>query len=400
MDILNIFQQPAEDKSIVGYTYRHYKPFSPSELSKGNEIRIPIQCSDLFLHLSEGYVYIEGEVSIATANGIVKSVKNSPFYLFENARLEIGGKCIDEVRDLGLIANLRNLLCKSGSESKAASGVGWHPSDNNLSNNAKFDYCIPLKEIFPFCQDYNKIVVFVKPEIVLKRSSTDNNCFFSETNNEVVNVTLTSVYLSIPHVELSPPHRLKFLKIIEQGRKIEMQFRAFKLFVFPKLPRTTSLYWQVQNFSLTNRPIFIIVAFSNNRANDLKKDNTHFDHLKLKNMKIFLNSQSLPYESQSFNFQNSKCSEAYKAFLDFRKFYLGRDENDSAISFDNFQKNYPIFIFNRMFMEPVLKSGAIDLRIEADFHEIIPSENVSAYCLAVCEESIVYNPLTNIVEKK
>ena len=52
-----------------------------------------------------------------------------------------------------------------------------------------------------------------------------------------------------------------------------------------------------------------------------------------------------------------------------------------------------------MFMEPVLKAGAIDLRIEADFHEILTSDNATAYCLAICEESVIYNPLTNIVEK-
>ena len=52
-----------------------------------------------------------------------------------------------------------------------------------------------------------------------------------------------------------------------------------------------------------------------------------------------------------------------------------------------------------MFMEPILIAGAIDLRIEADFHEILASDNVTAYCLAISEESVTYNPLTNIVKK-
>ena len=107
----------------------------------------------------------------------------------------------------------------------------------------------------------------------------------------------------------------------------------------------------------------------------------------------------MPYENQSFNFQNKKCSEAYKAFLDFRKFYLDKNEDNSAISLDNFLKNFLIFVINCMFMEPVLKACAIDLKIESDFHEIKASDNATAYCLTICEESVINNPLTNIVEK-
>ena len=114
---------------------------------------------------------------------------------------------------------------------------------------------------------------------------------------------------------------------------------------------------------------------------------------------MHLNSQSLPYEQQLYDFINGKYAEAYKAFSDFRKFYLGRNEDETAISIDNFVKNYPVFIFNCIFVEPVLKAGTIDLRLECEFHENFTSNNLTAYCLVICEESIIYNPFTNIVEK-
>ena len=143
MDILNVLERPIEDKSIIGYTFHHYKPYAPNEINKSDEIRIPIQCSDLFLHLSEAYIYISGVLNVHTEVG-VKTVKNFPFYLFEECRLESGGKVIDSVRDLGVVANIKNLFCKGMNETKAATSIGWFPSDNILKNNAKFDFCLPL----------------------------------------------------------------------------------------------------------------------------------------------------------------------------------------------------------------------------------------------------------------
>ena len=397
MDILNVHQKILDDKSIIGYNYHHYKPYSPNEIGRSDEIRIPIQCSDLFLHLAEGYIYVSGVLNTHTETG-VKTVKNYPFYLFEECRLEISGHCIDSVKDLGVVANIKNLLLKSVCESKSSTSLGWFPSDNILKNNAKFDFCLPLKEIFGFCADYTKIVAFVTPEIVLKRSRTDANCFFSETNAETVAITLKNVYLSVPHVELAPVPRLKFLKILENGRPLEMNFRSHKLFVHPKVPKTTQFFWQVQSLALSNRPIFVILAFSDGRADNLKKDFTHFDSTKIRNLKLHLNSQSIPYEQQLFDFAENKISEAYKSFSDFRKFYLGRDTDETALSVDNFVKNYPLFVFNCMFVEPVLKAGSIDVRLECEFHENITSENCTAFCLIVTEQSILYNPLTHIVE--
>ena len=87
------------------------------------------------------------------------------------------------------------------------------------------------------------------------------------------------------------------------------------------------------------------------------------------------------YEQQLYDFTNSKYAEVYKAFFDFGKFYPGRNEDETAISIDNFVKNYPIFVFNCMFVEPLLKAEAIDHRLECEFHENVTRENLTAYCL-------------------
>ena len=242
MDILNVLERPIQDKSIISYTFHHYKPYSPNEINKSDGIKIHIQRSDLFLHLSEAYIDISGVLNTYT-EVVVKTVKNFPFYLFE-CHLESRGKVIDSVRDLGVVAKIKNLLCKGMNETKAVASIGWFPSDKALKNNAKLHFCRPLKEIFGFCHDYTKIMAFVKPELVLKRYRTDNNCFFSETANETVAITLQKVYLrNVPHVKLAPIQRLKFLKMLEQGLKLEMNFRAYKLFVHRKVLKSSQFFW-------------------------------------------------------------------------------------------------------------------------------------------------------------
>ena len=44
-----------------------------------------------------------------------------------------------------------------------------------------------------------------------------------------------------------------------------------------------------------------------------------------------------------------------------------------------------------MIVEPVLKVGAIDLRLECGFHENITSDNLTAYIRVIYEELIIDN---------
>lgn len=59
MDILNINGIPTEDDAITSIQYHSYNPYTTS-FSHNDEIRIIIQKPDIYVHLSESYIYIFG----------------------------------------------------------------------------------------------------------------------------------------------------------------------------------------------------------------------------------------------------------------------------------------------------------------------------------------------------
>ena len=56
--------------------------------------------------------------------------------------------------------------------------AGWYDAQETgrqTDANGYFDINIPLKMLLGFFEDYNKIVVNAKHELILRRANTDNN---------------------------------------------------------------------------------------------------------------------------------------------------------------------------------------------------------------------------------
>lgn len=110
-------------------------------------------------------------------------------------------------------------------------------------------------------------------------------------------------------------------KILEKGRKILVEFRARKLFEYPVMPLASSFNWQIQTTSITNKPLFVILAFSTNKNNIVKENITEFNHLNIRNARLYLNSTVVPYENLNLDFTTGIVAMAYKYFLYFPRFY-------------------------------------------------------------------------------
>lgn len=62
-------------------------------------------------------------------------------------------------------------------------------------------------------------------------------------------------------------------------------------------------------------------------------------------------------------------------------------------------KKHPMIVFNCSFLEPSVKTGGVDVRLECDFSQAIPA-NTTAYCLIIHDEIFAYNPFSNIIERQ
>ena len=84
-NILNVLDEPIFDNRITKYQYHSYQPFASATLDNLDEIRIPINQMDCYLHPSESYLYIEGHVTFSQTTEItsISLTNNFPGFLFE-----------------------------------------------------------------------------------------------------------------------------------------------------------------------------------------------------------------------------------------------------------------------------------------------------------------------------
>jgi hypothetical protein len=63
------------------------------------------------------------------------------------------------------------------------------------------------------------------------------------------------------------------------------------------------------------------MGFQTDRKNNLKKDASKFNHCNLKNIKLYLNSQSYPYENLDYTRRHNRYALAYDMYARFQQSY-------------------------------------------------------------------------------
>ena len=120
-----------------------------------------------------------------------------------------------------------------------------------------------------FFEDYNKIVVNAKHEVILRRANTDNNAII-QTEAEEFKISLIKVEWLLPHVRVADHIKIPLLNLIKADKTLTLTFRTWTLYVYPTLPTTTRHVWAVKTSSASEKPRFVILGFQTNRQN--KKD--------------------------------------------------------------------------------------------------------------------------------
>ncbi|XP_076299357.1 uncharacterized protein LOC143218197 [Lasioglossum baleicum] len=258
---------------------------------------------DLYTLPCESFSYIEGKIILAeappqgTRNNVILDT-NCAAFMFDEIRYELNGVEIDRCRNPGITTSLKTHVSISPGKSKALATAGWH----RKLDGADFNFCIPFNMLFGFGEDYNKITVNVRQELVLIRSRNDLNALNGSS-------TLR------PEIEL------------------------FKV------------QWRMTHISLEE----------NDKKNQLQKSANQFDDCKLLNIRLYLNSESYPYDDLNLDFEKNKYAILYDMYTRFQNSYYGNRSNFEC------RDNVPV--------------------------------NTAAYCLIIHDRIVEYSPLTNVVRR-
>lgn len=400
MSILNVTDEPEFDNSIEGYEIHSYNPYNNS-FNENDEIRIPIHQQDIYVLPSASSIYIEGRAFEKDISGkdIQKSVNftNNPFlFLFQDIRYELNGVEIDRIKNAGLTTTIKSYISMNEGESRISAIWGWKQGGFK-NQNGYFSILIPLSKIFGFTEDYRKIIMNCKHELILNRSNTNVNSFIHENDKVHFQVDIQRVQWRVPHIKVSDKERLSLLKHTEKDRALQIAFRNWDLYEYPLLPKTNKHSWSIKTTSQLEKPRYVIFCLQTNRKNKITRDCSLFDHCKISNVTLFLNSQYYPYDSLNLKFDEDKFSILYEMYVKFRQSYYGLP-SDPLLDLTTFKNQAPLFVIDCSRQNENLKTGPVDVRLEIESLQEIP-DNTSAYCLIINDRLFEYKPLSNIVRK-
>lgn len=380
---------------ITGMEFHSHKPYASSTYNTCDEIRIPISQQDIITAPFESTLHISGKVqakSVTDSDVDVYLVNNAISHLFDDIRYEIGGIEVDRTKNLGIATTIKNLLSIQVGEQDNLKNACWLGPDKTLKTK-DFTFCVPLRLLMGFAEDYKRIVVNVKQELILLRASTDKNAIMSETATEFT-LTINSLYWRVPHITVSDTLRVKLLRMVEKDTPVHVPFRSWELHEYPTLPQTTRQSWTVKTSSQLEKPRFVVLAFQTDRKNNLKKDMSLFDACDLQNIKLYLNSQYYPYD-------NIHGDQAifYEMFTRFQNSYYGNNSNTSSVvSLETFKSKTPLYVIDCSRQNDSIKSGPVDVRLEFEAKNNFP-DKTTAYCLLLHDSHLVYTLLTGSVKK-
>ena len=247
--ILRITEPILKDDSIDRYEDIAYEPVAGINLNaSGQDIRLTIETQDIFTHPNESYLIIEGRLIKADNNSYGRddpvSITNSGMmYLFKRIRYDLSGQEIEALVHpgqattmLGLLKypddfskskGLNQLWYKDTTVNTEAANAGWEIRRSQIISNSDprgtFSFKIPLKHIFGFCEDCDKVVYGLKHNLTLTRND-DNDAIFRAANdaagNAVANgkIILSKISWFMPHVTPADKDKMELYKIIE-GKK-------------------------------------------------------------------------------------------------------------------------------------------------------------------------------------
>ena len=391
------------DKAIQRYEYYAYEPTGTASYNyTGGEIRVNIERQAQYIHPAESYILFEGrllkndDTAYADDNAVALT-NNGLMHLFSCISYYIQDQLIETVYNPGQATTMMGMLTyphdfagaqglnqlwtkDTGTTAALANNTGFAARQAHLIKKPRdkgtFSFIVPLRHIFGFCDDYDKVIWGYKHTLTFVRAS-DNNAIFRDDAIAAGKVRLDKIAWFMPYAKPSLQAENELLKIINNDKiRLEAAFRD-RICKKQSVPQSTNFSWRLGNSKA--KPRYVIVAFQTDRDNSQIANPSVFDHYNLNRMHIMLNQDQYPAVYYNLSFPNQQFARAYRAASEFSGKFYGMDQliTQSNINPTEFKDLYPIHVFDLTNQGEDLKGSQVDIQIRATFNEPVP-ENTMA----------------------
>ena len=274
----------------------------------------------------------------------------------------------------------------------------FYNSINNALDKGKFSFCIPLKHIFGFCDDYDKVMYGVNHGLSLFRKG--DGTAIHRLNNQLgpndgagqptdlnAKVKLTKVKWCMPHVKPSLEIYNGLTEKIGKGQNVKIGFKSRK--VDEKLVNGANWSWRVAVTSGNETPRFLILGFQlANRTNQLLNPSI-FNHCNVNHIQVNMLGRLYPSQVEVINFPENYYSKAFNNVAKFRELFDGTPELFSHFGINpiDFKTLYPFYVFDVSNQIPKTISSVVEVVFNVKFN-VNPANagDVTAYCLTISDK--------------
>ncbi|XP_071640856.1 uncharacterized protein [Temnothorax longispinosus] len=263
--------------------------------------------------------------------------------MFDEIRYELNGVEIDRSRNVGITSTIQNYVSITYDTAEMLRNAGWDISSSR--SERYFNFCVPLYTLLDFCEDYKRVIVNACHELILIRARNDNNCIVGNPATEP-EIELFKVQWRMPHITLNEVNKLSMLRALENEQYLSVSFRSWDLYVYPLLQSTSKHLWAIKTATQLEKPRYVIFALQTGRKNIMAQNIGCFNHCKLINIKLYLNSESYPYDDLNLDFDKNRYALLYDTYARFRKAYYGHDRYDTFLNLSTFLTLGPFVIID------------------------------------------------------
>ena len=410
---LNITEQPIVDESMEKYEFHEYEPVARTNLNSAGEIRINIETQDLFTHPAESYIQFEGRLTkadgaaYANADAVVLT-NNGLMHLFSQLTYSLSNQEVESVFHPGQATTMLGMLkypdafAKSqglnqlwvkdtASTAAIADNTGFAVRQAYLikkpTEKGTFSFIVPLKHIFGFCDDYDKIVYGFKHTLTLVRKS-DDDAIFRAAATAAGKVNIDRISWFMPHIIPADMEKMQLYKTIETKTTLPVAFRSRQCDTIT-VPHSTTFSWRLGVKTSDEKPRYIMVGFQTNRDGNQESNPSIFDHCDLKNMYIMMNQARYPAVDYNLSFPNQQFARAYYDTATFSEKFYGMDQliTQCNITPEDFKDLFPIMVFNVSKQSERLKPGVLDVQIKATFNTAVPA-GTEAFAVVISDRML------------
>lgn len=411
MDILRVNEDLKFNTSITNIELRDHEAFAGTRYGNADEICIEIKNQDIYTLPCESLLYVEGKLlgkdgSVSTNT---KLVKNFLAHMISEIHYKINNVEIDQTRNVGVASFLKGMVSFSPDKLRRLTKSGWSTGKSTTLLNIEdgcFNVALPLNTLMGFFEDYTKILINCKQELIILRSQNDFNAVVTTptpgaganpATTEETQIIITKLKWKMPQVEVDDKTKLRLMSYLREDKPIFLGFRSWFIAEKPMPTTVTRDEWQMQAVSPIERPRYIIVAFQTGKRDIVTADINSFDHCDVKNIKAYINGKRYPYVDYNMDIKRKQCAMLYAAYDSFQKSYYGTDPKP-LLSYSDFIEMGTIFVIDCSKQNESLKSSSVDLKLEIEAANPFPA-NTTAFCLVIHDKIVEYNVLTNMVRK-